>query len=301
MELKGLDLGHSMELSENVLRDVGQAPRSVTDPDTRDALEVLDGLFLGIPGAVNFVLRYAHDRALPWRDVRDRLLDGEPTIYEAFLGAMRSNEFFFELDHLRHTLPPERLAPLLVLGIYWHQGPYEVPFSQAMVTFGVCDSQADAESSLELASERRYVQSVSYKRKLKRISFIHPPFSLFCRTTLQGLLHVVLSRGGSTLSGENNRPPTSGHHLLNAVRLYATVGRKDFESDLFDSFDSEFLDWFLHDVDYQRAYQLICHDEASSEATAFEIQVNSAAGHFLNTLSCFRLCLDRARTTVLAS
>ena len=298
MELKGLDLGHSMELSENVLRDVGQAPRSVTDPDTRDALELLDRLFLGIPGAVDFVLRYAHDRALPWRDLRGRLLDGEPTIYEAFFGAMRSNKFFFELDHLWHTLPPQRLAPLLVLGIYWHQGPYNVRFSQAMVTFGVCDSQADAESSLELASEKRYIQSASYKRKLKRICFIHPLFSLFCRTTLQRLVHLVLSRGGSAYSGENNRPLSSGYYLLNAVRVYATVGLKDFESGLFDR---EFLNWFLHDVDYQRAYQQICHDEASSAATAFEIQVNPAAGHFLNTLSCFRLCLDRARATAPAS
>lgn len=282
MELKGLDLGHSMELSENVLRDVGQAPRSVTDPDTRDSLELLNRLFLGIPGAVNFVLRFAHKRGLPWRDVRGRLLDGEPTIHDAFLGALPSwDGLLLELSLLCRTLPPERLAPLLVLGIYWHQGPYEVPFSQAMVSFGVCGSQADAESSLELASERGYIQSASYKRKLRRISFIHPLFTLFCRITLHALFRVV----SSTRNNGRQHPQT---HLLNAVRFYATVVFKDIKTSLFDS---KLLDWFLQDIDHQRAYQIICHDEATSASTAFEIQSNPAAGHFLNTLSCFRLCL----------
>jgi hypothetical protein len=55
------------------------------------------------------------------------------------------------------------------------------------------------------------------------------------------------------------------------------------------------LTWFLESIDYQLAFQLACPDHATNNPTPFRIQPDPKAHHFLNTLTCMRLCVDNAK------
>jgi hypothetical protein len=244
----------------------------------------------------------AGKRNIPWQSLRNRFLEGEPGVYEILLGALDSDPIFRVFNHLPRALSPDQFAVLLLLGLFWQQGPYAERFARAMDSFGVCTSRDDINTVLRFASERGYI-CFAVHEKLKRIGFVHPIFTIYCRIVLHELLRRAqaavanpqsdgrVSTGCSVLATDMSRRPDSS--LSKAVQLYATIGTQVLCETFYNR---DFLVWFLNDVDYQRAFlQNLPKEVTVAGPASFSIQPNPAANHFLNTLTCFRLCLDSQR------
>ncbi|KAK1831536.1 hypothetical protein QBC39DRAFT_408112 [Podospora conica] len=293
MQLEGLSLTDSLELWESTQEDSRQTLNTAMR-GTRDKLELLSRRTLGIPGAILWLGAVSQTAKLPLQSLHAHLLEDEPSTYAAFLrtAVLVPDAAMGEFRNLCPGLSSEHFAVLLLLGLFWHQGPYNGRFRDAMVEFGACSKPEIVDAVLDLASARGYIQLAALDGS-RRISFIHPLFTFFCRTTLYGLFeatrmvaartHAVESFSGISHDGVESSP------ALSAVRIYALVTNY---AKVVTKLDRESLVWFLENVDYQFAFQLVCPDDATDKATTFKVQPDPNANHFLNTLACIRICLN---------
>jgi hypothetical protein len=304
MGLEGLSLNDSLELCGDVIHRAGAPSPRILQPGVRDELELLCRLLLGIPSAISSFILVAETGGTPWRSLRDQLLTGESPIYRILSGALDAHPVFKEFRHLPGVLSPERLGVLLLLGLFWHQGPYDSRLADGMVRFGVCCGRANVDAVLDFASERGYIRLAALQDS-RRISFVHPIFTVYCRTVLEELLRCTLapdsgldSRGLSSLApslSNINLTPGSGDALDAAMRVYSNLTSPRMHGAYDKPGALQTVTWFLENVDYQLAYQIKLPDDATKTSTAFKIQRDNSANHFVNTLSCFRLCLDTER------
>jgi hypothetical protein len=296
MQLEGLSLTDSLELWEST-QEGGRQTLNTSVPGTRDKLELLSRRTLGIPGAVRWLGAISQKAEIPLPSLHAHLLDDEPSTYAAFLHTTVPDAAISELSNLLSGLSPEHVAVLLLLGLFWHQGPYDGRWRDAMLEFGPCSQPEIVDAVLDFASTRGYIQLAALDGS-RRISFVHPLFTLFCRTTLSALSEAPFNMGSGpqvnyapgSFSGVSREVGESGP-VLSAVRMYAIVTNRSTAA---TKRDQEFLVWFLENVDYQFAFQLVCPDDATDKPTPFKVQPDASAHHFLNTLACIRICLKNS-------
>ena len=193
MELQGLSLADSIELCTETLHRAGETMPDVCERGTRDCLEMLIRLLLGIPGAITFFLLDGRENKAPVTALRGQLLSGETPIYQALLSNMHAAPIFDEFRCLPQELNSEQFSVMLMLGLFWHQGPYDIWFAEAMVEFEVCRTREVVNTVHDFAAERRYIQLVPADN-CRRICFLHPSFTIYCRAFLEHLCrHVPLS------------------------------------------------------------------------------------------------------------
>lgn len=295
MELQGLSLVDSLELCEETARQAGQSVPNISEPGTRDNLELLMRLLLGIPGAISPFILATHKNGVPWLSLRNHLLSGDSTTYRTLLSSPETAMAFEELKFLAKSLLPEEYSVMLLIGLFWHQGPYDGRFAEAMVDFGVCADRNTVNNTLSLASERGYIRLVPVEG-VKRISFVHPVFTIYCRAILEDLSRQILSQEEGTQSADRQFAALSDEnvHLRTAARLYGAIEYRK-QKIPGRSINFQFLQWFIENVDYQLMFQLALPDEATNARTSFRVQQDPNAFHFLNGLTCFGLCTDEDR------
>jgi len=295
MELQGLSLVDSLEICEETARQAGQPVPQMTELGTRNNLELLMRLLLGIPGAISPFILAAHRNGVLWLSLRTHLLSGHSRTYRSLLSSPETASVFEELKCLALSLSPEEYSAMLLIGLFWHQGPYDVRFAEAMVDFGVCADRKTVDNALNLASERGYIRFVPVEG-VKRINFVHPVFTIYCRAILEDLCRQILSRGEGTqpVADQNGSLSDENAHLCIAAKLYAAVEYRKRKIPG-GSIDFQFVQWFIENVDYQLMFQLALPDEATNARTPFKVQQDPNAFHFLNGLTCFGLCTDRDR------
>lgn len=294
MQLEGLSLTDSLELWESTQKD-GRQTLNTSVPGTRDKLELLSRRTLGIPGAIRWLGAVSQESEIPLPSLHAHLLDGEPSTYAAFLRTTVTDVAMDELKNVCSGLSSEHVAVLLLLGLFWHQGPYDGRWRDAMLEFGPCTQPEIVDAVLDLASASGYIQLAALDGS-RRINFVHPLFTLFCRTTLHALFEAtsktesgpqVSSSVAESFTGISPEVWESGP-VRSAARMHAIVANRPITA---TKRDRDFLVWFMENVDYQFAFQLVCPDDSTDKPTPFKVQPDASAHHFLNTLACIRICL----------
>ncbi|KAK1834983.1 hypothetical protein QBC39DRAFT_342360 [Podospora conica] len=320
MQLEGLSMYESLLLCEDsarhsaVLSSPLQLP-NLSEPGTRDDMELLCRLLLGIPSAISSLVRTAEASGISWRALRHQLTTGESKVYggSTLLHALDTHDAFAEFRHIPSMLSTETFSVLLFLGLFWHQGPYDERLASDMVEAGVCHVKDDVTEALDFAAGRGYIQLASIQNT-KRISFVHPIFTVYARTVLETLARRASAPLGSYGADAISDPKPGGTEelLLSslgvaveqstspiaiAVRYYTCITSTTMHRSLYTAKDyDDAASWFWESADLQLAFQIQLPDEATRrEDTPFKAQRNCQASHFVNTLACFDLCLDPQR------
>lgn len=205
---------------------------------------------------------------------------------------------FEELRCLSQELSSEQFSVILMLGLFWHQGPYHIRFAEVMVEFEVCRTREVVNTVLDFVAERGYIQLVRVHSS-RRVCFVHPNFTIYCKAFLEHLCrHTPLGHDTRQTSATAQRRslilsyPES--QLRVVVGIYTTIdhrGREVPEGYL----NHSFLASFIESVDYQLTFQMALLDDATDAIMPFRVQQDPLAKHFLNALTCFALCLDVQR------
>jgi hypothetical protein len=124
-------------------------------------------------------------------------------------------EWGVEFRHLPVVLALEGFRVLLLLGLFWHQGPYDNRLADRMIRIGVCCGRDHVDAVLDFALERGYIRLAALQGS-RKISFVHPLFTVYCRTVLEELLRRMLAPdSGSDPGGSSSLVSSS----LSSVNL----------------------------------------------------------------------------------
>ena len=315
MQLQGLSMYDSLILCHDSIRHSQKSETTtpqlpdLSDPGTRDDMELLCRLLLGIPGAISCLVRDSESNGVSWRSLRHQLTTGESKVYDVALDTYAATTFA-QFRHLPRVLSPKTFAILLFLGLFWHQGPYDKRLANDLVSAGVSSATEDVQFALEFAADRGYIQLASIQ-DTNRISFVHPIFTTYARAVLEalsrrfyprdgscvkkakagGLEESIYSSLGKTMGEATSRP------LAIAVRYFVCITSPRVRTEVYTR--KQYMErsiWYLNSVDFQLAFQTQVPDEATQQqVTPFKAQINNQANHFLNTLACFDICVDPQR------
>ena len=173
-QLCGLQMADAINLAQSVLRRTGQDIDHWKHADL-DQLELVVGLLQGIPAALLEVLPQVELWGTPWLGFHDLILGGADTPDNVDLQPIVGIEE--ELKHLSSTLPDYILGPLMIVGIYWHEGPFRSAFAEIMVAQEICPDEDKVNLMFKLAQDRGFIQLGSYDR----VTWIHPQFTIYAR------------------------------------------------------------------------------------------------------------------------
>lgn len=286
MQLEELTPADAMELCQE------HAPVS----DTNSA-ELIDGcmlfsrLLLANPGAMATLALQAKRCNMQIGEFTRRLQEGDCRALGALGRVFSGDDIFSELSILPGALEPQELCTLLLIGLFWHQGPYTATFAQAMTSsFGVCSNEQTVVRVLRFASDRAYIRTKSIQNT-QRISFIHPVFTVYCRAALYELCGGSLGNQREPCCLFKKYVDTTPRHLITALKGFSIIFQA---SHIQQQQQQRHLDWvpivwFLQDVDDQRTFTIATEDAAG---LGRRIQPNHFANHFQNTLTCLKICTN---------
>jgi hypothetical protein len=106
-------------LCEQVIRKSGQHLPDTAAPGTRDKLELLSRLMLGIPGAISGSIPLAREAKVSWDSLRTHLLENGPATCAALtLQTTAFDSVSREFTTLAAELLPEQFGVLLMIGLF---------------------------------------------------------------------------------------------------------------------------------------------------------------------------------------
>lgn len=289
MELEELTPADALQLCQESIR-----PADPTSVNFINGSMLFSRLLLGSPGLMSTLGSECKRNGVVIAEFTASLQQGECTLYQSLSNLYTMDGgVFSELHVLLRGLKWTELFVLLVLGgLFWHQGPYTVMYTDFLSSFGICNQPEVVSDVIEFASERGYIRTRSVQ-KVQRISFIHPGFSIYCRFILQQLYQSRISKPGITTSPMSRSLPET---LVSSITEQSIQALQDLSA-LFKqaefSLPSDWkpIHWFLQDIADQRTFSIATENNVG---LGHRIQPNHLANHLQNALTCIRLCVDES-------
>jgi hypothetical protein len=294
-ELRGLELADSIELAQSTLRGWGLDVDRWTHADT-DALELILDLLQGIPSALLEVLPQIISLKVPIREFYQVLEGG---VFRQLISVdpktPTAGPVYLELVHICKTLPDHLLAPLLALGVYWREGPYQITLLKDLVSLGLCAEESHAELIIGFARDRGYLQVGD----LDRISWIHPLFTVYTRFLAATIMDWKLSAHkltGIKFLVESSlrwieskiRPRSRTSKSARLVLSYLNVDTNGKNSSIAEVDAMTFANMTLEGLDFQWRFRTFT---SIIKGLDFEDFRSYYLGGLQNGITCINICL----------